>query len=522
MRRTPPFMLSALLCVLLPACRGVGPNFVPPSEPVPDHFTAVAERGAVASDAAAGTEPPAGGAATTSAPQAPRARQAPQTPESPPPASWWREFHDPELDRLEERAAAGNLDLKSAYLRIVEARLQVQAARAQGLPSVNGMAAYTREQLGIAGLLESQHLGAGLTSSPTAQQFIGQLEKPVNLYQLGFDASWELDLFGRVRRGVEAAEAQSAGAMESRNDLLVSLEAEVARTYFELRAAQMLRDIGDQLIADQRDVYELTLNKQQHGLAGDADVQAARAQLASLQSQRPAYEQTVAGSRHALAVLLGEPPAALDEQIAAGKLPSMPGVVPVGLPSTLLRRRPDIRNAEDQLHAATAEVGVSVASLFPDVTLAGTFGFRNTDTRYLLDWASHFYTFGPSVSVPIFHGGSLIANVRLSRARAAAAAFNYRKTVLGALQEVEDGLTGLQQDALRVAALREAVGADQRALEVDLDAYRHGIVSYLGVLTVQLQVMQARQQLAEALSTQTTDLVKLYKALGGGWETPNT
>jgi NodT family efflux transporter outer membrane factor (OMF) lipoprotein len=488
MRRSPSLLiLAALLCGVVAACRGVGPNFVPPSEPVPDHYAGA--QGAV-----------------------------PAIPESQPPAFWWREFHDAELDRLEERAAAGNLDLKSAYLRMVEARLQVQAARAQGLPTLNGMAAYTREQLGIAGLLESQNLGGGLTSTPTAQQFIGQLEKPVNLYQLGFDASWELDLFGRVRRSVEAAEAQSAGAMESRNDLLVSLAAEVAQTYFQLRAAQTLRGIDENLIADQREVYTLTLNKEQHGLAGDTDVQSARAQLASLESQLPQYEQTISSSRHALAVLLGQPPAALDEEIAMGELPPMPAAVPVGVPAMLVRRRPDIRNAEDQLHAATAEVGVSVASLFPDVTLAGTFGLRNTSTQYLFDWASHFYTFGPTVSVPIFRGGSLIANVRLSRARTAEAAFNYRKAVLAALQEVEDGLTSLQQDARRIAALTDAEGADQRALDVDRDAYRHGIVTYLTVLTVQLQAVQARQQLAQALSAQITDLVKLYKALGGGWE----
>jgi multidrug efflux system outer membrane protein len=190
----------------------------------------------------------------------------------------------------------------------------------------------------------------------------------------------------------------------------------------------------------------------------------------------------------------------------------------VGLPSTLARRRPDIRNAEAALHAATARVGVSVASLFPDVSLSGSYGLRNTSTGYLFDWASRFYTFGPSVSIPIFHGGALVANVRLSRTEEAAAALNYRKTVLNALQEVEDGLTGLHEDAQRRSALEDTVAAEQRALDIDLDSYRHGLVSYVTVLTVQIQTVQARQQLAEAMLTQGTDLVKLYKALGGGWE----
>ncbi len=195
-------------------------------------------------------------------------------------------------------------------------------------------------------------------------------------------------------------------------------------------------------------------------------------------------------------------------------------MIPVGLPSTLARRRPDVRRSEAALHAATAQVGVAVASLFPDISLTGTYGVRNLGTGYLFDWQSKFYTFGPSVSIPIFHGGALVASVRLSRAQAAEAALNYRKTVLNALQEVEDGLTNLHEDAVRTASLKETVTAEQRALGLDVESYRHGLISYINVLTVQLQAVQARQQLAQALLTQSTDLVKLYKALGGGWEGP--
>jgi outer membrane protein TolC len=170
------------------------------------------------------------------------------------------------------------------------------------------------------------------------------------------------------------------------------------------------------------------------------------------------------------------------------------------------------------LHAATAQVGVSVASLYPDISLTGTFGLRNLSPGYLFDWDSKFYTFGPGISMPIFHGGALEANVRLSRAQVAEATLNYHKTVLNALEEVEDGLTALHQDAARTASLTDTVTADQRALDVDLDAYRHGLITYVAVLTVQIQMVQAREQLAQALLAQNTDLVKLYKALGGGWE----
>jgi NodT family efflux transporter outer membrane factor (OMF) lipoprotein len=483
---------AAVLACLLAACKA-GPNFVAQHEPTPPAYAGTA-------DGPAGTEAPR-----------PTGDEAPDS-------FWWRQFHDDELNRLEDRAAAGNLDLKAAYLRIVEARIEVQSARAQGLPSLNGAASFEREQLGIAGILKSQGITAGTTSAST-QALISSLERPVDIYQLGFDASWELDLFGKVRRAVEAADAQSVQAAESRNDLMVSLEAEVAQTYLQLRAAQTLRQITLALVGDQKAVVELTNDRQLHGLASAADVESARGQMSNLESQLPQYEQAVATSRHALAVLSGEAPEALDSEFGeTGALPALPRVIPVGLPATLARRRPDIRNSEAALHAATAEVGVSVASLFPDVSLSGTYGLRNTSTGYLFDWASRFYTFGPSVSIPIFHGGALVANVRLSRTEEAAAALNYRKTVLNALQEVEDGLTGLHEDARRSSALEDTVAADQRALDIDLESYRHGLVSYVTVLTVQIQAVQARQQLAGAMLTQGTDLVKLYKALGGGWE----
>ena len=218
-----------LFAASLAACK-VGPNFKPPQEPVPDQYAGVKAL------------PP---------------QPAPQpSSDSAPPAFWWREFHDPELDELIDTAQRGNLDLKGAYLRIVEARIQVQAARAQGLPSLDASAAYTREQLGIAGILKSQGFdtATGPAASPAAQGLIASLEKPFNIYQLGFDASWEIDLFGKVRRSVEAANAQSVAAVESRNDLLVSLEAEVAQTYFQLRASQTLRQITLDEIAAQREM----------------------------------------------------------------------------------------------------------------------------------------------------------------------------------------------------------------------------------------------------------------------------
>lgn len=485
--QTRPLLLLALLAGALTGCK-MGPNFRAPHEEVPTAFAGIHARGAgepaVAEDAQ-------------------------------PVEFWWHEFNDPELDRLEEKAAAGNLDLKAAYLRIVQARAQGQAARARGLPSLNGTASYTREQLGLGGILKSQHVDI----PPAQSGLVSQVEKPIDLYTLGFDASWELDLFGKVRRAVEAADAQSLAAEEAHRDLRVSLQAEVAQTYLQLRAAQVLRRVVNDQITAQRDITDLNRSRQQHGLGGLADVESAQGQLRSLEAQLPQYQLQIDSARHALAVLEGEPPEAFEDLYPDGELPPLPQTIPVGVPSELARRRPDVRQSEAMLHAATAQVGVSVASMFPDISLTGSYGLRNSSTGYLFDWASRFYSFGPNISIPIFQGGALVANVRLSRAQAEEAALTYRKTVLNALQEVEDGLSSLHEDAHRVAALRDSVDANQRALDVDLDAYRHGIITYVTVLTVQLQVMQAREALAQALATQSTDLVKLYKSLGGGWNT---
>jgi NodT family efflux transporter outer membrane factor (OMF) lipoprotein len=484
-------ILPGLLALSLVACK-VGPTFKEPNVPVPDKFAGARS-----------------GASDVPEPKV--------TTDSADGSFWWRQFQDPELDRLEDRVAAGNLDLKAAFLRMVEARTQVQAARAQGLPSLGATASYNREQLGLAGIVKSQHVDTG--ASPAAAGLISSFETPVNLYQVGFDASWELDLFGKVRRSVEAADARSQSAIEARNDLLVSLQAEVAQTYLQLRAAQVLRKVTADEIAAQRDVADLTQNRYEHGLAGEGDVASARAQLATLQSQLPPYEQSVATSRHALAVLMGQTPESLDGEFGdAGELPPIPASIPVDLPSSLARRRPDIRESEATLHSATAQVGVAVASLFPDVSLTGTLGLRNLSPGYLFDWDSKFYTLSPAVSVPLFQGGALRANVHLSRAQAAEAEINYHKTVLNALQEVEDGLTALHQDALRTASLRNSLGADHRALEIDTDLYAHGLITYINVLTVQIQTVEAEQALANALLSQSTDIVKLYKALGGGWQ----
>ncbi|MGF6732444.1 multidrug efflux system outer membrane protein [Paraburkholderia youngii] len=511
--------------LLLASCT-VGPDFHAPHADVPAQWHDTQRT--AASDAAASGASSATAANVASVP----------TLDTDPDPRWWRSFNDPTLDALIARAALGNLDLQQAVLRIVEARTQVQAAAAQGLPNLRATGSYQREQLGLKGFLEENGAfdkvdqlgapnspanriapGAGAALQNGANNLLDQLTAPVNLWQVGFDATWELDLFGRVRRSVEAANAQTEAAYESRNDALLSLEAEVAQTYMQLRGAQTLHDIAVSLVEQQGETVALTENQAKVGLASQLDVQSARAQLAQTKTQLPQYDQQIAQALNALAYLIGEPPGALEAQLSALQtVPPVPPVVPVGLPSTLARRRPDIRRAEANLHAATASVGVAVAQFYPDVSLTGKAGTRATNARDLARWSHLFYSFGPTVSLPIFEGGALVANLRMSEAQQAEAALDYRKTVLTALRDVDNALVVYRTDQARRDALADSVSAQQTSFDLSRDSYRKGLTSFINVLDAQRQLAQAREQYAQGTTQVSTDLVALYKALGGGWQ----
>jgi len=431
---------------------------------------------------------------------------------------WWQTFNDPQLNSLIDRAIEGNLTLQQAVLRIAGARQELAQARGGLFPSLNGSAKVTRQQLGLEGLLKANGATDQLDSE-TANQ-LSSLEQPVTLYQGSFDASWELDLWGKVRRQVELADAQTQAAVEQRNDALVSLEAEVARAYLQLRGAQATVATLEQQIAVAQQSWELTQSQQRNGLAPLTDVENARAQLSSLQAQLPQYQSQARQAMNGLAVLLGKTPGALDNELFTPKaMPALPQIVPVGIPATLARRRPDIRQAEATLHAQTANIGVSVAQLFPSLSLTGQLGVRNTDVSYLDNWSSHFYSVGPSLSIPIFQGGRLVSSVKLARAQQASAALDYRQTVLTALQDVENALVSYRADQVRVTALDETTGSLQRAFDLASDSYRQGISTFIDVLDAQRQLAQAQEQATQARMQSALDLVALYKALGGGWET---
>lgn len=350
---------------------------------------------------------------------------------------------------------------------------------------------------------------------------LDSLSRPIHLYQGSFDTSWELDLWGRVRRSVEMANAQTQASVESRNDALVSLEAEVARSYLQLRGAQSVSDTLLAQIDVAQQSLELTQSRARNGLAPQLDVENASAQIGSLRAQLPQYQAQQRQAMNGLAVLLGLPPGALDAELTHTKpLPRLPAAVPVGVPASLARRRPDVREAEAQLHAATANIGVSVAQLFPDLSLTGQFGMRNNDADYLTHWSSHFYSYCPQVSIPIFQGGRRVSSVRLARVQQANAVLVYRQTVLTALQDVENALVSYRADQQRVDGLEQTADALQNTFNLASNSYRQGISTFIEVLDAQRQLAQAqaRQQAASARVQSSLDLVSLYKALGGGWE----
>ena len=457
-----------------------------------------------------------------------------------PDPQWWNGFNDPLLTELIQTAIRGNLDLQQAVLRVVEARQNVVSARAAGLPHLNGTASYMREQLGAKGILESQgvyrNLNALADQSSAVNQYspglggrlvsagnqaLGVIDQPINLFQYGLDSSWELDLFGRVRRSVEQAEANTEAQREAANDSLIMLESEVAQSYVQLRGAQALSVTQEESVRSAESTLLLTQRLQHQGLGTELDVDQARTQLLGYQRQLPQYENQVQQAINSLSVLIGQPPGTLDARLLKpAPLPRLPRVVNVGVPSTLARRRPDIREAEAQLHAATANIGVAVASFYPDISLTGNLGIRAIDASYLTNWASHFYTAGPSLSLPIFQGGQLTANLRLARAQAIASALAYRGTVLNALREVENDLVAYRTDRAQRDKLVQEVRSGQDALNLATNSYAHGLTTFIQVLDDQRTLIGARQQLVQQEMTLANDVVGLYRALGGGWTDP--
>jgi multidrug efflux system outer membrane protein len=425
---------------------------------------------------------------------------------------WWTAFNDPLLDSLVERAVRSNLDLRLAEARIREARAARAVTAAGEWPAVDVSSSYKRIRSSENAFAVSPQGGGGPSSFPG-----GNLDQ--NFYQAGFDASWEIDVFGGVRRSVEAADATIEANVENRRDVLVTLLGDVARNYVDVRGFQSRLEVARANLKSQQDTLDLTKVRFQAGLASDLDVAQQEGQLNTTAAQIPTLESSLKQAAYRLDVLLGSQPGALwDELSKAGTIPSLPPEVLVGLPSELLRRRPDIRTAERQLAAATAQIGAATADLFPKFSLTGTAGLQSISASDWFTGRSRFWSVGPTISWPIFDAGRIRANIEIRNAQQEQALTQYEKTILTALGDVETSLVNYSREQARYRSLSDAVAANRRAVEMSNELYIRGLVDFLNVLENQRSLYASENDLAQSQATMASNLVSLYKALGGGWD----
>jgi len=426
-----------------------------------------------------------------------------------PPERWWQSFGDPELDSLVARAVGANLDLALARARVREARASRDVIAGERLPEIDAHAAFTRSQS------SANTVQGSLTGS-----------SPRNLYDVGFDAIWEVDLFGSIRYAVEAAEAGVQVAEENRRDALVSLLGEVAREYVELRGAQRQRDILRENVEAQRQTLELTRVRFQAGLATELDVARSQTLLANTEALIPSLEADASGGIHRLSVLLGESPGSLQAELSgAAPVPQVGDALTdfaAGLPSDLLRRRPDVRRAERELAQAAALTAEATANLYPKLTLGASLGLQSLESGSLFEGDSQAWSVGGGLFAPIFAGDRLRAAVRVQDARQEQALAIYQQTILSALEEVETSLVSVARQRERRTSLVVALQASRRALELANDLHLRGLADFFEVLDAQRSKLLAESELARSDTLLASGTVALYKSLGGGWETLDT
>jgi len=480
--------VAVLATLALAACT-VGPNYHPPATPTPPAY-----------QEAVGL---------------PAASQ--QTPDL---TAWWSQFHDPTLDSLVARALAGNLDVATAASKIRQAREQIIVAGAPLWPQLQGTASANNTMLSKnAGFsqLAGAFGGAGGSGGAGAKG-IGLPGTDFTTYSVGFDASWEVDLFGQTRRGVEAARGRAEAQVWSLRDTQVSVASEVALDYLTLRAVQQQIAVAEQEVDRQKQLFALIESRRQAGFDTRLETSQQRTQLAAALATIPTLEAQARAQIHALGVLTGQPPEALGAELTpVAATPTPPPAVPVGLPSELLRRRPDVRQAERNLAAATADVGVAVGALYPQINLTGSVDLISESLKALVSANSLQTSATAALVQTIFDGGRNRANIRASKEARQQAYFAYQKAVLTALQEVEDALARYSAEQRRNVQLRAQVEAAERAFEVADARYRSGLSDFINVLNTEGAVLTAKNQLAQSDGQLDQDLVSLYKALGGGW-----
>jgi len=413
-------------------------------------------------------------------------------------AAWWKQFGDPVLDALIQRAAAGNLDLRIAVARLDESRALASGAKSQRWPNVDAGASYTRS--------DQQQPGFG------TQRVI------TDTYQAGFDASWELDLFGGVRRSVQAANADLGASTAALQGAQVSLFAEVARNYFALRGTQQREAIARRNIANLRDTLGLIRTRAEIGTASEQDVASASAQLSAVEAQLPLLEMQRRAGEYRLAVLVGEQPGALDIEVSPQTFQPIDAVLPIGAAGDVLSRRPDVRIAEREYAAATARIGVAKADFFPHISLGGFLGFLSGRSNDFGDSSTRAWSLMPSITWKGLNVQRVRSELHAAEARADAAEANYQRTVLEAIEDVDNAMVGYNQQHARVEKLIAQARDSRRAAELAKIRYEQGATGFLELLDAERVQLAAEDALAEGEAAIDVRAVSLYKALGGGWQ----
>jgi NodT family efflux transporter outer membrane factor (OMF) lipoprotein len=456
----------ALAIAVLAGCAAVGPNYVPPKTSPPPAWNSSLQGGI-----AVETEP----------------RNL---------AAWWTTLRDPQLSRLIERAAAGNRDLKKAVARIREARARRGLSKADLYPTVDASGSVSRSR------------GSAASGN----------DKTVDLYSAGLDAAWEVDLFGGVRRSVEAADADLQAAGESLHDTLVTLLAEVALNYVDLRTAQGRLAVTETSLKSLEETWQLTAWKVQAGLGDELAEQQARYNLESARAQIPTLNTSVAEAKNRLAVLIGEAPGTLHAELEKrSPVPSLPASVAIGVPADLLRQRPDVRKAERELAAQTARIGVATAELYPKLKLTGAIGLEALTFNGLFNSGNATSSGSAGLSWRVFDAGAIRQNIEIQSALQEQYLIAYESAVLTALEEAENAILAYAQEQRRRQSLAEAVRSAEAAAELAGIKYRAGLADFTTVLEAERSLLNFRDQLAQSDGAVITNLIKLYKALGGGW-----
>ena len=462
-----PPLLIGLIVVTLSGCFAVGPDYKTPDVAVPAEWSKSMHAGVTAAE-----------------------------PDAHALAQWWGALGDPDLSNLIERAAAGNWDLKKAQARVREARARRGIAQAGLFPSLN------------AG-------GSAARSRGSEQTGSGEIR---DLYRLGFDASWEVDIFGRVRRTVEAAQGDLEASEADYHDVLVTLLAEVALNYVDARTLQTQLEVAEDNFKSQQETLQLVEWRFEAGLVSRLDVEQARGNLENTRAQLPKLRSAIEEAKNRLAVLLGSFPGALERQLGPRKpIPDPPIEVAVGVPAETLRRRPDVRRAERQLAAQTARVGVATADLYPTFSLPGSIGLEALTTHNFFNTANRAWTIAGSFAWPIFQGGAIRQNIEVQNALQEQALNQYETIILTALEEVENALVAYGEEQNRKQALTDATDSAQRAAELARNQYASGLIDFQTVLDAERSLLAFQDQLAQSRGQVTSNLISLYKALGGGW-----